>query len=171
MIYKNGIPIGQDIQSSQNSQVNKKDIQIVTKPQWRIEEWFGDQIDPEQMAKLKMYWDGLIQYNRKINLISDNTIKAADEIHFADSIIAFNGFKEVKNGDTVFDIGSGNGFPGLVFAILDPDTQYNLVDKDMRKVEFLKIMVSKLGLSNCDAIHTLVEDLPDESIHCAISRA
>ncbi|MEZ4870985.1 MAG: hypothetical protein R2827_01820 [Bdellovibrionales bacterium] len=40
-----------------------------------------------------------LEYNRKINLISDNT--NADEVHFADSIIAYEAFKDLNNSEVV----------------------------------------------------------------------
>ncbi len=167
MIYKNGVLISQGNQSGHGGEP----IQVVSTPHWRLEDWFGELFSNDQYQRFKNYWEHLIQYNKTINLISDSTIRSADEIHFADSIIAFEAFKELNKSPTVYDIGSGNGFPGLIFAMLDPDVNYVLIDKDMRKVEFLKIMIAKLRVSNAEARHMLVEDLPDGSIQSAVSRA
>ena len=49
----------------------------------------------------------------------------------------------------IFDIGSGNGFPGLLMAILDPGHEYNLVESDARKCEFLKHCYHRLELKEC----------------------
>ena len=84
MIYKNRSLAIQNMQSMRNTQEDEQPI--VTTPNWRVEDWFGDRYDEQTYAKLKQYWEILIQYNRKINLVADSTIKNADEIHFADSL-------------------------------------------------------------------------------------
>jgi 16S rRNA (guanine527-N7)-methyltransferase len=137
--------------------------------QWRIPELFAD-LAPETLLKLKGFHDELIKFNKTINLISANTIMDADIIHFADCILSIQAI--LKSGDypNVHDIGSGNGFPGLIWAILAPKSQITMIDRDSRKVEFVKHVTSQLKLSNARADIMKVEDLPDNSVSCAISR-
>jgi 16S rRNA (guanine527-N7)-methyltransferase len=99
------------------------------------------------------------------------TLPFADAIHFADSI---HGCKIIydndKNITTLCDIGSGGGFPGLVFAIMYPKINVVLIDIDKRKIEFLKQTVKALELTNVSFLDKNVETLPDDSIDCAVSR-
>jgi len=72
--------------------------------------------------------------------------------------------------DEIYDVGSGNGFPGLVLAILWPSSKIHLVEIDQRKSEFLKHCISTLGLGNADVIIRGIETLPEKSIQFAVSR-
>lgn len=72
--------------------------------------------------------------------------------------------------DEVYDFGSGNGFPAIVLACLYPKIKVVMVESDRRKAEFLKHVVSSLGLSNTSILVLRVEDLPEESVSAAICR-
>lgn len=138
--------------------------------QWRIEEWFPD-LNKDAAKQLKIYHEELIKANRSINLISAKTIVLADVLHFSDSILASRIISRVSNKmDKIYDFGSGNGFPGLVFAILYPHIQVVLVDSDAKKCEFLKHMVSTLQLTNASVLNQTVESLPENSVHYAMAR-
>lgn len=137
---------------------------------WRLGEWFPD-LTADQISQFKKYFDELIRFNQTINLVSPKTIPFADAIHFSDSIMACRLIRaEVPAGKTIYDIGSGNGFPGLVYAILYPDTKLILVDSDQRKVEFLKFTIGALKLTNVTTVRDAVEAIPDNTVEFAISR-
>jgi 16S rRNA (guanine527-N7)-methyltransferase len=129
-------------------------------------------LDPEVETLLKAYHTELLKFNAKLNLISVKTTPSADVIHFADSLLACHVVLEKHNNiNEIYDIGSGNGFPGLVLAILAPHIKVNLVDADMRKTEFLKHVVHSLGLSSqVNILNTQVEKLPANSIDFGICR-
>lgn len=106
-----------------------------------------------------------------MNLISSTTIKNADEVHIADCLLASKFFFEKVEASVIYDLGSGNGCPGLILGILDNSRQYILIDRDLRKVEFLKTMIARLGLTHVRAEQMPIEDIPENSMECAISRA
>jgi 16S rRNA (guanine527-N7)-methyltransferase len=54
----------------------------------------------------------------------------------------------IPEGSKVFDIGSGAGLPGLVLAIVRPDIKIGLIEPLMRRSEFLKEVVTDLGITN-----------------------
>ena len=137
---------------------------------WRLEEWFPD-LTKETIQQLKTYHDELIKFNRTVSLISAKTIAMADVIHFADSILACRIISKAHaKMDKIYDFGSGNGFPGLVYAILFPQTQVVLVDSDQRKCDFLKHVVSALKLSNATVLNQTIESLPEGSVRFAMAR-
>lgn len=72
--------------------------------------------------------------------------------------------------DELYDVGSGNGFPGIVYAILYPQTKLKLIESDQRKAEFLKHLTTHLRLTNVEVINQNVEKLPHGTIKYAISR-
>lgn len=139
------------------------------KTQWRIPEWFAHLSDV-QLEQLRVFHVELISFNGRINLISPRSERNADIVHFADCISACEALLSSTQEQEIYDIGSGNGLPGIVLAILDNSRKVIMIDKDARKIEFLKHIAAKLGLKNAVAIHSRVEDLPDGSIKCAISR-
>lgn len=140
-----------------------------TKSQWRIPGWFAH-LSELQHEQLKMFHVELISFNGRINLISPRSERNADIMHFADCISACEALLSSTQSAEIYDIGSGNGLPGIVLSILDSERKVIMIDKDARKVEFLKHVAGKLGLKNALAIHTRVEDLPEGSVACAISR-
>lgn len=147
----------------------KANLGEATPVQWRIETWFPD-LDAEVKKKLKAFHDELLKANKTINLISVKTIPQADAIHFADSIIACRLIQNSNAVDEIYDFASGNGFPGIVYAILFPKTKVHLVELDTKKAEFLKNCIQALGLKNADVQIRAVEALPEKSIKFAMSR-
>jgi 16S rRNA (guanine527-N7)-methyltransferase len=136
----------------------------------RLSKWFKD-LSPETVAKLVIYHSDLIKFNKAVNLISTGTIKNAESVHLADSILASQMIaKALLPNHPVYDFGSGNGFPGLVMAILYPDLKVILVDRDKRKLEFLKHVIFTLKLANCSTEEIDVEKLPDRSVFNVVSR-
>ena len=93
-------------------------------------------LSPEIEGKLKAYEALLRKWQPKINLVSNQTLDKAWERHFVDSIQIADLLPEGKN--TLFDLGSGAGFPGLVLAIMRPDIDVHLVESDQKKCSFLK---------------------------------
>ncbi len=139
-------------------------------PSWRIKTWFPD-IDEKQLALLRTYFVELIKFNKVVNLVSAKTILGADSIHFADSIFASRIVSKKANvSEYLYDLGSGNGFPGLVYSILYPDQKMILMDSDERKCEFMKHVVDTLGLPNTKVQNKKIDLLPDDSIGQAICR-
>lgn len=138
-------------------------------PSWRILEWFPD-ISSAVSEKLRLFHVELLHFNKTINLISPRTEKTADLVHFADSIIGSRLVLENSKGPEIYDFGSGNGFPGLVLAAMAPDRKIFMIEKDTRKVEFLKHVIGRMGLTNASVFSLRVEDLKPDSIQIAVSR-
>jgi 16S rRNA (guanine527-N7)-methyltransferase len=136
---------------------------------WRIDEWFPE-LSLETRQKLKKYHEELLKFNNAVNLIGVKTIPMADAIHFADSILACKVITQSATIEHVYDFGSGNGFPGLVMAIMNPKIKVSTVDTDQRKSEFIKHVANILGLKNIEVLVRPVEALPEGSIQHAISR-
>lgn len=137
---------------------------------WRIDEWFPD-LSPEVKSRLKTYHEMLIKSNRTLNLISAKTVFVADAIHFADSISASKIItKAHPQISRIFDFGSGNGFPGLVFACMNPAVQTVLVETDNKKCEFLTQVATTLNLKNVVVLNKGIESLDENSVDFAFCR-
>lgn len=93
-------------------------------------------IPAETLEKLQQYRKLLLKWQESINLIGPSTVDSAWQRHFLDSVQLLNYLPD--DIESLADIGTGAGFPGMVLAMLKPDLTVYLVDSDAKKCEFLK---------------------------------
>ena len=97
----------------------------------------------------------LLEWNEKINLTSITEPEEIIEKHFYDCLLpVFSNLIEGK----VIDVGSGAGFPGLVFAIAKPEAHITLLEPRNKRCTFLNEVIQKLGLTNVEVINERAED-------------
>ena len=105
-------------------------------------------VSRETITSLIKYENTLIKANKTLNLVGDSTIKDIWTRHFLDSVQVIDFID--KNDNTLVDLGSGAGFPGLVLAIILNDRKIplkiKLIEKSPKKVKFLKDLISELHL-------------------------
>lgn len=98
----------------------------------------------------------LIAENEKYNLTAITEPRDIIYKHFVDSVLlSIN----IKYGSNLIDIGSGAGFPSLPLAIVRPDLNITAVDSTAKKVSFISMCTSELGLTNINAISARAEQL------------
>ncbi len=136
---------------------------------WRIPEWFPD-LPSDLQEQLKTYHAELLKFNVRLNLISRTTERDSDEVHFADCVFTARIIEQIKIPTPIFDIGSGNGLPGLIMALLSSNQEFYLVESDSRKCEFLKHILHVLMIKNCTIMNVRLESLKAEEIQAAVSR-
>ena len=106
------------------------------------------QVSRETISSLKKYEDSLIKANKTLNLVGNSTIKEIWTRHFLDSVQVIDFID--KNDNTLVDLGSGAGFPGLVLAITLKDRKIplkiKLIEKSPKKVKFLRDLINILQL-------------------------
>ena len=136
----------------------------------KLKSWFP-KLSEKVISGLVTYQTELLKFNKALNLISENTTKTAESVHVADCVMASQMITPLLvAGHPVYDFGSGNGCPGLIFAYLNPSREVILVDRDQRKLEFCKHAASIMALKNVNILVKGVEELPERSVHNAISR-
>lgn len=111
----------------------------------------------KELKKLNNFYELLIEWNKKINLTRITDKKEVYLKHFYDSLTIV---KEVdlNNVETLCDVGTGAGFPGIVLKIFYPNLKITLIDSLLKRVNYLNEMIKKLELPNITAIHTRAED-------------
>ena len=117
---------------------------------------FGIELNLTQKAQFSTFLDELKLWNERTNLTA---IREDDDIikkHFLDSLSVLSAIP--KNTQTVIDVGTGAGFPGLPIAIAEPNISVTLLESSDKKVEFLKHIVSKLELKNVIVLSGRAED-------------
>ena len=104
------------------------------------------------LNQLKNYKQLLQQFNRGFNLYSRASGFSLDTL-FIDSLMGAGILKSfLKTSSPVLDIGSGNGFPGIVCAIMYPETPFVLCERSLKKTEFLKHCIFQLNCSNATVL-------------------
>ena len=105
----------------------------------------GINLKSDQLEKLVIYKDFLKEYNKHTNL---TTIIEDEDIylkHFYDSLTLVKAIDLTKI-ETLLDIGSGAGFPGMVIKIVFPNIKVTLLDSNNKKTKFLEQLKEKLNL-------------------------
>ncbi len=136
----------------------------------KLREHFPE-IEKKTYVRLEIFANELVKFNKAINLVSPSTIGKMDMIHFADSILGSSIVRsEIKETTPLYDLGSGNGFPGLVFGILYPNIEIRLVERDLRKCEFMKHIADLCKLDNLKTMNQEIKSLPNASVEQAMAR-
>lgn len=136
----------------------------------RLQQWFP-QIEVKTIDRLVTYLSELNKFNKAVNLVSPATLQTADAVHLADSMYAARiVMPALIAGQPLYDLGSGNGFPGLVFGIMNPALKVILVDRDERKLEFCKHVATVVEATNVSTLKADVESLSEKSITNAVAR-
>lgn len=107
---------------------------------------------------LNRYYEMLVDTNKVMNL---TTITEYSEVvikHFADSA-AIGCITDMNGNIDVIDVGTGAGFPGIVLKIVYPQLSVVLLDSLNKRVNFLKNVITELGLTDISAIHGRAEDI------------
>lgn len=106
------------------------------------------------------YCTELQKWNRRINLIARNTApKEIIEKHFLDSLILLPMIRQYGlPGNSLLDVGTGAGFPGLVLAAAWPALEVILVEPRKKRLSFLGHIVRTLQLKNVEIVAERLED-------------
>lgn len=129
-------------------------------------------ITDKMLNDLNTYYKMLIDYNSHTNL---TRITEENEVylkHFYDSLTLVKAID--LDNQTLLDIGTGAGFPGLVLKIVFPNLKVTLVDSLNKRITFLKSVIEKLNLKDIEAIHARAEEYildKRESFDIVTSRA
>src|ERR1700744_1124650 len=116
-----------------------------------------------QLPELYEFW------NNQINVISRKDIDQLFERHVLHSL----GIAKIMPflpGESILDVGTGGGFPGIPLAIMFPDTQFYLVDSIGKKIKVVNEIAKAIGLKNLRADHTRAEQAPGK-FDFVVSRA
>lgn len=112
-------------------------------------------IDEKQKEQLIRYACLLQEWNQKMNLTSVDEPEDVYERHFLDCILPLS---DRYFSGNILDVGSGAGFPGLVFKIVRPDLALTLLEPTGKRCTFLKEVVSDLHLEGVDIVNARAED-------------
>ncbi len=117
----------------------------------------GIKLTGEQIGQFKKYYRLMIETNKYINLTAITGEKEVAIKHFIDSLTCFK-TECFQSFDSLLDVGTGAGFPGLPIKICRPEINVTLIDAVRKRVEFLNEVIGELELAAIGATHSRAED-------------
>jgi len=113
-------------------------------------------LNDEMLKQFDLYYELLIEWNKKMNLTGIIDYEQVYLKHFYDSLTICKIIN--LNDQLLCDIGSGAGFPGIPLKIAFPNLKITLVDSLGKRCVFLNEVISKLNLDGIKVINDRAEN-------------
>ena len=126
-------------------------------------------VNDKQFNQLCLYLDLLEKWNVAYNLTAVRDVLQMVSVHLLDSL-SVTPFISAQ-AQSVLDVGSGGGQPGIPLAIMRDDLAITLLDSNSKKTAFLQQAVIELGLNNMQVITDRVENVKQIQFDTIVSRA
>jgi 16S rRNA (guanine527-N7)-methyltransferase len=124
--------------------------------------------DGRHLQTLLRFLNLLRRWNGVFNLTSVNGIEQMVSAHLLDSLAGALHL----TGESVIDVGTGGGLPGVPLALAAPERRFVLLDSNAKKTRFVQQVAIELELENVTVVHGRVEALADdESFDTVVTRA
>ena len=135
----------------------------------------GIELNSLAVGKLQIYFEMLIEWNKRINLTSITEEKDIVIKHFLDSLVLLKHI-DIPENSKLIDVGTGAGFPGLVLKIVRPDLRISLLDSLNKRLRFIAEVVGDLRLRDVELMHFRAEfagkmDIYREQYDFSVARA
>jgi 16S rRNA (guanine527-N7)-methyltransferase len=123
----------------------------------------GLTLTPRQIERFQVYYDELIDWNRRMNLTAIVDYDEVQVKHFLDSLTVSAAFSDIPS--TVVDVGTGAGLPGMALKIVHPEIDLTLIDSVQKKALFLNHLVGVLTLDGVEIVTGRAEELAHDECY------
>ena len=128
-----------------------------------------------QKKQFISYYEILVEWNKVMNLTGITEYEEVNEKHFVDSLSIVKAI-DINKVESIIDIGTGAGFPGIPLKIAFPHLKVVLLDSLNKRIKFLDTVIDELGLNGIKTIHGRAEDFAKreeyrEKFDLCVSRA
>lgn len=117
----------------------------------------GIELSDRMLEQFDSYFRMLTEKNKVMNLTAITEYSDVVDKHFIDSLSIVKCL-DMSGIDTVMDVGTGAGFPGIPLKIAFPHIRLTLLDSLNKRVGFLNEVISELMFDNTKAVHSRAED-------------
>lgn len=107
----------------------------------------GFECPPAAAEALGAYLEAMLEENRHVNLTAVRDLETAIVFHAVDGLALLLGWNHPDPPERVLDIGTGNGFPGVVAAALWPHAEVVLCDRTRKKTEAIARALARTNLN------------------------
>lgn len=114
-------------------------------------------LNENQYQQFEKYFELLVEWNKVMNLTGITEYDEVYEKHFVDSLSIVKVI-DIQKINTVIDIGTGAGFPGIPLKIAYPHLQVVLLDSLNKRIKFLDHVKKELDLKGIETLHGRAED-------------
>lgn len=125
---------------------------------------YGLHLSASQLEQFRLYYQLLVEWNKRINLTALTEEGEVYLKHFYDSLTAAF-FYDFNPQLKLADVGAGAGFPSLPLKICFPHLKVTIVDSRAKRITFLHHLVELLGLTQVDLYHARAEELGQQDEH------
>ncbi len=108
------------------------------------------ELTPRQLDSISSYIDILTKWNERTNLTAVRAPEQMMRRHFGESLFAAIQLVASDSTQTVIDVGSGAGFPGLPLKIYAPAIRLTLIESQNKKATFLREAVRAMGMTGVE---------------------
>ena len=122
----------------------------------------GIEFNASQVQQFELYYQELIEWNKKFNLTAITDYSGVQIKHFLDSLTITLALpkEELERPDfNIIDIGTGAGFPGVPLKILFPQLRLVLTEPTAKKTAFLHHIIHRLELAKIEVLNNRAEEL------------